>query len=219
MMRESLPLVLTLKIKGVNIHYYSFWGAFTMSALYSGKELLKIYEEKGYEQSTLDPEIIGYELFHQLRVNTFTDSSWRTISHAGLTESAYQYMNHKYPDYDFILENDKVAGFIYLDNKDDQDVFHHLQTNHNIPTDSFMIDFDKKSINFGLFLINDYDDYKENINIGEDAKDLEALPNIDIDFKNLSFEEFKNLDDKLAGIDEFVHNENNERFIYFQILN
>lgn len=218
-MRKHMPLVIELKIKGKSVYCYFHNSANTDIAMSYGEALIEIYHQDGYENSSLEPEIIGYELFNKLRkVCRFGVG----IAMAGLCEETYEYMCEKYPNYSFKKEEDRNAGFIFMSEpKESKNAFDCVQRMQSIPTDSFIMDFDKKSVNFGLFCVDDVESYRHWLETAEfhepDAFDPEDFPVIDYDFKNIPMDEFKNLYNILDVQYSFAHYENGKRLIYSKL--
>ncbi|MFI3325196.1 MAG: hypothetical protein R3Y35_03375 [Clostridia bacterium] len=201
-MSEHMPLIIELKLKETSVYCYFHNSASTDMATYYGEALIELYHKDGYENSPLEPEIIGYELFHKLRkICPFGVG----LSMAGFCEEAYEYMCKKYPNYSFNEAVDRYVGFIFI-SEPQKDAFQSVQRSKSIPTDSFIIDFDKKSVSFGLFHLDDIN-----------AVATEDLPVIDYDFKNIPIDDFKKLHGLLDEKFSFAHHENGKRYIYSKL--
>lgn len=216
-MSKHKPLVIELKIKAESVYCYFHDQAGTDLAISYGEALIELYHQEVYENSTLEPEIIGYELFHKLRKVCRFGAG---VAMAGLCEEAYDYMCQKYPDYSF-EEGERYTGWIFMSEpKESKDSFHAVQRSQSIPTDSFIIDFDNKSVKFGLFRITDTAGYLHALETAEfhdpDAIAPEDLPVIDYDFNNIPLDDFKNLYALLHEKYSFAHHEDGNRYIYSQ---
>lgn len=215
-MREHMPLVIELKIKESSVYCYFHDSANTYIGISYGETLIELYQQEGYENSTLEPEIIGYEIFHKFRkVCPFGIGG----ALAGLCEETYEYMCKKYPDYSFEECTYRNAGFIFMSEpKESKTAFDCVQKMQSIPSDSFIIDFDKKLVSFGLFRIDTAESYIHKLETAElrDPEPVmpEDLPVIDYDFKNIPIDDFENLFGLLYEQSSFAHFEGGKRLIY-----
>jgi hypothetical protein len=145
---------------------YYHWSAYTTSALATALMVLADYEKLSKEN--LPDEVFAVKLFENCSSFSFFNGD---TNYAGLSESSYEYMTSKYPDYEFNKAVDRNAGLIGVTEED-------MENTRNWEEGTLYIYIDKKMIdNSGLVWNEDEEDFFEMMDDDErESFDIEKLP-------------------------------------------